>query len=221
MMMNAVGTLISRIAVAATTNRTRSRFETMKSRIAPPKRTTTRTSPSVSTSSIGTSVKINFPASVSRLHERATAVTAGCPSPGLGAPSRRRPRAGPRAHSDVRERSRAAGNARIARPGRASLVDAAHDGVEAGHDRHRVGDEIAGRERTDGLEVDERRVVDPHPERLVRAVAHRVRRGLTARRLDGGIRPARPGPQEPRQLGHDRAVRHLVDALIDDPEALL
>src|SRR5829696_8076634 len=57
----------------------------------------------------------------------------------------------------------------------ASLVDAAHDRIEAGHHGHRVGDQVARHEDADRLEVDERRVVDPHPEGLVRAVADHVR----------------------------------------------
>src|SRR6185503_2762335 len=38
-----------------------------------------------------------------------------------------------------------------------SLVDAAHDRVQAGHDGHRVRDEMAGHHQADGLQVDERR----------------------------------------------------------------
>jgi hypothetical protein len=48
-----------------------------------------------------------------------------------------------------------------------------------------------------------------------------VRRVLAPRAFDRGVRPARPGPDQARQLGHDRAVGHLVEALVDDPEALL
>ena len=73
----------------------------------------------------------------------------------------------------------------------------------------------------DRLEVDERRVVDPQPERLVGAVADGVGGVLAARALDRGVGPARARPQEPRQLGHDRPVGHLVEALVDDPQALL
>ena len=43
----------------------------------------------------------------------------------------------------------------------------------------------------DRLEVDERRVVDPQPERLVGAVADRVGGVLAARALDRGEGPAR------------------------------
>ena len=48
-----------------------------------------------------------------------------------------------------------------------------------------------------------------------------VRRVLAARALDRGVGATRPRPEESRQLGHDRAVRHLVEALVDDPQALL
>ena len=80
---------------------------------------------------------------------------------------------------------------------------------------------LPGHEQADGLEVDEARVVDAHPERLVRAVADGVGRVLAARALDGRVGATRSRPQEARQLGHDRAVGHLVEALVDDPEALL
>jgi len=75
MIRKAVGTLISRTAVAATTNRTSHRFVARKSRMPPPNRTMTATRPMVRTARIGSRVKITLPASVSRLHERATAVT--------------------------------------------------------------------------------------------------------------------------------------------------
>ena len=75
--------------------------------------------------------------------------------------------------------------------------------------------------KPDRLQVDERRVVDPHPEGLVGAVADGVRRVLAARALDRGVGPTRARPEQSRQLGHDRAVGHVVEALVDDPEALL
>ena len=65
-----------------------------------------------------------------------------------------------------------------------SFIDPAHDRVEAGHDGHRVGDQVAGHELADRLEVEERRVVDAQPEGLVGAVAHRVAGVLAARALD-------------------------------------
>ena len=36
-----------------------------------------------------------------------------------------------------------------------------------------------------------------------------------------GVGAARPRPQQARQLGDDRPVGHLVEALVDDPQALL
>ena len=51
---------------------------------------------------------------------------------------------------------------------------------------HRVGDQVAGHELADRLEVPERRVADAQPERLVGAVAHarsrRTRRAGSRRR---------------------------------------
>ncbi len=63
--------------------------------------------------------------------------------------------------------------------------------------------------------------MDPHAEGLVRPVAHDVGGVLATRPLDGGVRPSGARPQQPRQLGHHRAVRHVVETLVDDPEALL
>ena len=64
---------------------------------------------------------------------------------------------------------------------RRSLVDAAHDRVERGHDGHRVGDQVVLHQHAHQLEVDERRVVDLHPERLVGPVADHVRPVQAAR----------------------------------------
>src|SRR4029079_12283130 len=177
MIRNALGTLISRTAVAATTNRTSQRFAPRKSTSGLPAMTTRRTSPRLRSARSGTSVKTILPASVRRPQERATAVTL--------------------------------------------LVHAAHDRVEGGHDRHRVGDQVARHQDADRLEVDERGVVDPHPERLVGAVADHVGSVLAARPLDRGVGPTGSRTEQPRELGHDRAVGHLVEALVDDPEALL
>jgi hypothetical protein len=105
--------------------------------------------------------------------------------------------------------------------GPSQLVDAAHDRIERGHDGHRVRDQVAGHHQPDRLEVDEGRIVDPHPERLVRSVAHDVGRVLAARALDAGISAPGARPQQARQLGDDRPVGHLVEALVDDPQALL
>src|SRR5258706_7348483 len=102
-----------------------------------------------------------------------------------------------------------------------SLIYSAHDGVEGGHDGHGVGDEVARHQQAHRLEMEIRRVVDPHPERLVRPVADDVRGVLPARPLDPGVGSARPRSEETRQLGHDRPVGHLVEALVDDPQALL
>src|SRR3954454_16578943 len=126
MITKAVGTLISRTAVAATMNRTSQRFAARKSTIGFPNRTTTRTRPAVRSSRIGMTVNRIFPASVMRLQDRATAVT------------RRR-----------------------------SLVYSTHDRVQGRHDRHRVCDQVAWHQDADRLEMDERGIVDPHPERLV------------------------------------------------------
>ena len=63
--------------------------------------------------------------------------------------------------------------------------------------------------------------MDPHPEGLVGAVADGVGRELAARALDGRVGAPGPWPQQPRKLRHHRAVGHLVEALVDDPEALL
>ena len=73
----------------------------------------------------------------------------------------------------------------------------------------------------DRLEVEVRGVVDAQPEGLVGAVAHGVARVLAARALDGDERAAGRDPEQARQLGHDRAVGHLVQHLVDDPDALL
>ena len=48
-----------------------------------------------------------------------------------------------------------------------------------------------------------------------------VGRVLAARALDRRVGAARARPEQARQLGHDRAVGHLVEALVDDPQALL
>src|SRR5205823_4972034 len=36
-----------------------------------------------------------------------------------------------------------------------------------------------------------------------------------------GVGPSGSRAEQPRELRHDRAVRHVVEALVDDPEALL
>ena len=105
---------------------------------------------------------------------------------------------------------------------RASLVDAAHDRVEAGHDGHRVGDEVvlhqhgrrAGGARTTGRGSSSGTAGPCRPRS--RRSPYRPR-GPSTR----GPRAARPRPEQARQLGHDRPVGHVVEALVDDPEALL
>src|SRR5690349_25120377 len=101
MIRKAVGTVISRMIVTATTNRTMARLSVRMSTMLPPNRAMTTTSGIVSASSSGMAVKKTFPGSVSRFQPLAMTVI-----------------------------------------GR-SLVDAAHDRVEAGHDGHRVGHEMA------------------------------------------------------------------------------
>ena len=63
--------------------------------------------------------------------------------------------------------------------------------------------------------------MDAHPEGLVGPVADAVDRVLAARRFHRCIGTARPGAKEAWQLGDDGPVRHLVQALVDDPQALL
>src|SRR4051812_16280068 len=138
MIRNADGTLISRTAVAATTNRTSQMFAARKSTRGCPTRATMTTRPTVSRNRTGMTVKTSFPASVRRPQDRAAAVIRG----------------------DF--------------PDGGSFIHAAHDRIEARHDRHRVGDEVAGHQHPDRLEMDERGVMEPEPERLVRAVADRI-----------------------------------------------
>src|SRR5258705_4968242 len=209
MIRNAVGTLINSTAVAATTNRTSHRFVARKSRMPRPNTTMTTISPAGRTARIGSTVKITWPPRVRRLQvlviaviapavcELATSAASHCSPTEVrgGAPRRHRPEV--------------------------SLVHPAHDRVEARHDGHRVGDEVARHQQADRLEVEVRRVVDPHPERLVRPVADDVRGVLPARPLDPGVGSARSRTEKTRQLGHDRPIGHLVEALVDDPQALL
>ncbi len=66
MIRNAVGTVISRTIVTATTNRTIGRFAARMSRIGLPSTTIPATSPTVSRMSSGMTVKTIFPGNVSR-----------------------------------------------------------------------------------------------------------------------------------------------------------
>src|SRR5262245_12371285 len=145
MITKAIGGARRRSTVAANTNRTIGRLKTRMSRIWPPNSPTVTMRPVSSTAVRGLRTNSAFPGSVSRSQVRAITVI-------------------PR----LRDRGRTAVPAR-------SLVDAAHDRVQARHDRHRVGEEVAGQERAHRLEVDEARVVDLQAERLVRAVADGIR----------------------------------------------
>ncbi len=75
MIRNAVGTVMSRIAVAATRNRTTSRFAAARSTRIPPSRATATTAPMVSAASTGMAVKMTFPGSVSRFQDFEMTVT--------------------------------------------------------------------------------------------------------------------------------------------------
>src|SRR6478672_2568180 len=130
MIRKAVGTVIRRITVTATTNRTIGRLAARMSTTVGPRMAIAATATTVPTISNGTTVKMTLPGKVSRFQDLPTTVMSSC----------------------------------LARAGlcRRSLVDAAHDRVEARHDRHRVGDQVARHHQANGLEVDERRVVDAH-----------------------------------------------------------
>src|SRR3954468_6917947 len=119
MIRKAVGTLISRTAVAATMNRTSHRFAARKSTIGFPNRTTTRTRPTVRSSRIGMTVNRIFPASVRRLQDRATAVTRPCSLVDVLGPMASR---GSALDLGDREADRGGGVPR-------SLVDSTHDRV--------------------------------------------------------------------------------------------
>src|SRR4051794_33167157 len=153
MIRNAVGIVISRITVAATANRTIAMLLARMSTTVGPSSTSPATVTTVTTSSNGTIVKMTLPGKVSRFHDLPTTVIGNC----LAAVPRR---------AELFARS---------------FVDAAHDRIEGGHDRHGVSDQMPGHQHADRLEVDERRVVDAQPERLVRAVAHGIHGVLAAR----------------------------------------
>src|SRR4051794_9875397 len=174
MMMNAAGMLNSRIPVTAATNRTMSRFALSRSTTSGPTNSASRIvmiGPTTRTSSA--SGRTTLPRTVMFDQARLSAVT---PLPR----NRDRTRRGEGAREQRSERtqmcvSEAAERATPAPAVRTrSLVDAAHDGVEGGHDRHRVGDEVVLHQHPHELEMDERRVVDLHPERLVGPIGDRV-----------------------------------------------
>src|SRR5689334_25270347 len=122
MMRNAVGTVISRITVAATTNRTIGRFATSVSTASCPNAVIRMISAAMVTTSSGTRMNRNLPGRVRRFHPRATTV--------------------------------------IVRGPGTSLIYPAHDRVERSHDGHGVGDQMSRHHQPDGLQVQERRVVD-------------------------------------------------------------
>src|SRR6478672_651817 len=182
MIRKAVGTVIRRITVTATTNRTIGRLAARMSRTVGPRIAIAMTATTVTTISNGTTVKMTFPGNVNRFQLLPTTV--------IGRSSIRRAVGQPmRALPGPPLRPRTLGCARALAPRRlrpgpsdgalgsstGSFVDAAHDRVEARHDRHRVSDEMTGHHQPNGLQVNERWVVDPHPEGLVRAVADGVR----------------------------------------------
>ena len=141
MIRKAVGMVITRSAVAASTKRTRGRFAPRKSSSGPSSSATATVRTAPTTSRTGTSTRIAREPS-DRRSQYALITT------------------------------------------RPSLVHAAHDRVEGGHDRHRVGDQVARHEQPHRLQVEEAGVVDPQAERLVRPVADRVAGVLAARPLD-------------------------------------
>src|ERR1700734_1642875 len=73
----------------------------------------------------------------------------------------------------------------------ASAVDLAKHGVEGADHDHEVGDEIAGSDALEGLEIVHAGRARAHAVRLVLSVAHDVIAKLAARRLDGMIHVAR------------------------------
>ena len=62
--------------------------------------------------------------------------------------------------------------------------------------------------------------MDPQAERLVGPVAHRIAGVLSAGPFHRAVGAARARAEEARQARHDGPVGHLVQALVDDPEAL-
>src|SRR5215207_3312660 len=191
MIRNAAGMLNSRTPVTATTNRTMSRFAL---------RTSSTSGPTNSASRIVTTGATTRTSSISGRTTLPRAVML------------------PQARFSAVMRSPPLAPALWSRSG--SLVHAAHDGIKGGHHGHRVGDQVVPHQQADELEVDERRVVDLHPERLVRPVRDGVRPVQASRRLDGRPRATRPGTQQARELRHDRPIQHVVEALVDDPQAL-
>src|SRR3954447_5481584 len=202
MITNAMGGVRSSTTVAASRKRTMGRFAARTSTSTGPTNTASRTVTSgPRTRTMNASGRMTLPKIVRLFQARPTAII-------------ELPHRGQRAR--VVEMAAAEGP-----PAARSLVDTAHDRIEARHDRHRVGDQVVLHQEPDELEMHEGRVVDADTKRLVRAVADGVGPVHPARTLDRRERAARTRPQEPRQLRHHRPIGHPMEALVDDPQALL
>src|SRR3954447_1765717 len=155
MIRNAAGMLNSRIAVTATTNRTMTMLAARTSMTSGPTNNASSTvAIGPTTMSSTNSGRTTFPIVVKLPHDRATTLIAAIPAGrsvrcGLRALAHARPR---RARSRARPRLRL--DVAAARPG-GSLVDTTHDGVEGGHDRHGVGDQVVLHQEPDELQVHE------------------------------------------------------------------
>src|SRR3954451_11560034 len=138
MIRKAAGMLNRRTPVTATTNRTMPRFAFSTSSSSGPTNTASRiVAIGATTSTSSISGRISLPRTVMLPQARLSAVM-------------------PESSRD---------RARVARA--RSLVHAAHHRVERGHDGHRVRDQVVLHQQADELQVDERGVVDLHPERLI------------------------------------------------------
>src|SRR6266516_2898331 len=87
------------------------------------------------------------------------------------------------------------------------LVDPAHDRVEAGHDGHGVGDQVAWHQQGHDLQADEARVAHPEPIRRGPAVADGVHAVQAAGALHRAVGPSRLGADDAGNLGLDRPMR--------------
>src|SRR4051794_26842510 len=218
MIRNAVGTVISRITVAATTNRTIAMLSDRTVRTGPPNSTIAATATTRPASNNGTIVKTTLPGKVSRFHDFPTTVIWYClarrrTSRGEGGGEHGSERSCSYVSEPAEPTTLASAVPRRAELFARSFVHAAHDRIQGRHDRHRVCDEVTRHQEADRLQVDERRVVDAQAERLVGPVAHRVHRILATRRLDGGVGAPGPRPKQPGDFRHHRAIGHLVEAL--------
>ena len=99
MFRNAIGIVITRMTVAATTNRTTPRFASTTFQIGPPKTMIAAARPTLSTMRIGSSVKTTLPGVDRRPQVRETAVIATAPRPRVAVSVGRRvqPKAAPSA----------------------------------------------------------------------------------------------------------------------------